>query len=248
MLRAGFLAAALMVSTTWVSARSPSPHASTPAGQADGEALAALVIPADLLAGLEVEWGRRRFMAGFEMDPLGKRIIAIEPGMPAAIWAAVEAEYRERGAERLPRFRQALAALYSARLTQAEIAAMRSFHATSTGRKVIAAVYRNEELQPIFDAAAVTGDLDRARNAIAAARSEAGDGAAGALGAEDEPALEVLTRTLSLEKFRAVGLEVHKFTLDWVNEEDPAFRARVDAILAAAMERYFDKHPNVPRH
>ena len=247
MIRAGLFAAALIVSTEWASAQPPSPPASAGPVQADAEALAALVIPADLLVDIEVEWGRRRLIAGIEMDSLGKRIVAIEPGMPATIWAAVEPEYRKRGAERLPLFRQALAALYSARLTQAEIAAARTFYATATGRKTIEAVYRNKELQPIVDRAAVTGDLDSARNAIAAGRSSPGSELSGRLTAADEPAFETLTRTLSMDKFRDVGLEVHRFTLDWVNEEDPPFRARVDAILEPAFRRYFEKHPNVPR-
>ena len=243
--RAALLAAALLVSAqAWASA----PLSPPPVGaQAQAEALAAMVIPAELLARLQVEWGRRRFIAGFEMDALGKRMIAAEPGMPAAIWAAVEPEYRKRGVESWPSFRQQLAAHYAARLTPAELAAARTFYATATGRKVIAGVYRNSEIGPALDYAAATGDVDGARKAFGAARAEAGDRAGGTFTAEDEPAFGALTRTLPLEKFRSVELEVQKFTLDWVNEEDPAFRSRVDRILEAAIRRYIEKHPDLPR-
>ena len=239
-LRAACLALAAAVPAVPTAA---APPAATPPIQQDrAAALAELVSGSHILLPIELHYARIGFDAGFDTDPEAKALVDENPGLREAIWAAVEPEFRRSSIEGHPALLASIAAVYRSRFTPAELEAVHSFFASTTGRKLVRAMYDGMDVGPII-AEAVGGADKISAGALRAAEDAGKKHAVATLGPEDDPALRALAEGVSMAKLQAVGAEVQKLTFDYVNEEDPAFDARVDAAINAAVEKYFAEQP-----
>jgi hypothetical protein len=200
-------------------------------------ALAERVAPAEIMLPLEMKIGKQAFYMGFEADAEGKALLEEYPNLPDVLWAAVEPELVRYSAADHPKFLDRLAALYRARLTTREMAGLYEFYGSSTGRKLVREAYRGLDANPVLaDLAKQEGDVSA--ESLQAARGAGLSNVVSSLDAADEAALLGIGKILPLEKWRQIGAETQKLTLEWVNQEDPVLEARIEALIEAAFEKY----------
>ncbi|HYD38823.1 MAG TPA: DUF2059 domain-containing protein [Allosphingosinicella sp.] len=209
---------------------------------ASAAALAEVVVPADRFTEIEVSVTRQGLIAAFTQE-LGADWQTQYPDLLEAIWKDTEPELRRLSARNRPMLMQRLAALYTARLTESETTTLAAFYRSPTGQKMIRVMYEQADYSPMVkdmlahDRGEVSAQALRATHESGKARlfeqlSEA-----------DKTALVELARTLPIAKMRAVGAEVQRLTVEWINEPDPEMEASIERVMAAATERYFEEHP-----
>lgn len=203
-------------------------------------ALAELVAGTEVTLSLELGFAKQAFDAVMATDADLKTMIDENPGLQAAVWAAVEPEIRRSSIEGNPAFLARIAALYRSRLTATELDAVYAFFEGPTGQKLVKAMYGGINPQPVI-AEAMAGSGDISGSAIVEAADAGRTKALSTIGPEDEPALATLTRAVSTQKLQALGAEVQKLTLDYVNEDDPVLDAKIEAVIEAAFRDYFAK-------
>lgn len=203
-------------------------------------ALAQAVAPPDLLLPLEVALARKGFAMGFEADPEAKELRKNYPELLDAVWKALEPEVRRASAEDQPKFHAELAKIYIARLSSAEMEGLRRFYLTPTGQKLMRKLYGSIDPSPIVAEAVKSQSISE--QAMTAAKNAAQAEALAALAPEDFAALEELARTISMAKLHSLGQETQQATLKWINQEDPELDARIEKILADAVEKHIAEH------
>jgi hypothetical protein len=195
-------------------------------------------------AGIEVEiaLARTGLKGGLELAFEVKDIETEHLGLFDAVWTAVEPEVRRSIIADAPVFEDRLARLYSNSLTLTEIEGLKSFYSTPTGQKLIRSMYSGLDATPIIESA-ITGEGVISQEAHDAMVESATRKAASSV---DPSAgdLAILERSISFEKMQRIGAEVRKLTLEWVNQEDPEFEAKLDELIGAAADKYFAKQGN----
>ena len=239
------LAAALAAATPtpgWTQGVSqPTPGAEAIA-DADAAAIAAALLPKDIMIGLSVEWARRAVLMLPEQDPDSKALEAEYPGIHKAMWAAGELEMRRYSEEQLPVLRARVAQVISARFTAVEREAVRRFYDSPTGRKLIRSMYAGVDLAPALSAAIKADDYKLSESSIRTAEEKATQQAVQSLTKEDEPVLTALALTIPLAKLKSMGDEVRAVTMAWANAEDPQFDARLGKLMEEAVARFIEEH------
>lgn len=229
--------AALLLAALAVQA--PAQQAPAAAAQPDkAVALAELVAGAETTLAIELDFAKQAFDAMMATDADLKTLTAENPGLQAAVWSAVEPEIRRSSVEGGPAFVARIAAVYRSQLTPAELDGVYVFFSSATGQKLVKAMYGGVDPQPLI-AEAVAGSEGVSASTLEQATNAGKAKAVSTIGPEDEPAFQMLARTVSLEKLRSVGEQVQKLTLEYVNEEDPALDARIEAAIERAFRDYF---------
>lgn len=210
--------------------------------QSTAATLARTVAPADLMIPMEVEQARKAVLALPTVDEDAKQLEQEYPGLYAAVWVAAEPEMRRSTEAEFPQFWAALEQLYLSRLTEREAQAVLAFFRSPTGQKLL----RN--MLGSFDVTPLIGDMAKSKFKIDEQQMRSITDAAKAkavqqIGPEDEASLLQLMASIDLEKFRAIGAETQKITLEWVNKEDPEGGEKLTKIMQAAMEEYMAAHP-----
>ena len=243
-LRTGLLAAALLFATFGADAHArPAAPAAAPAPAPaprpyKGEALARLVSSSDGILDLEVVTARRAFFEASRQDADMAAAERQYPGLVDAIWKALEPELRRASAEDSPKLAKRLAAIYDSNLTASEQDALLVFYSSPTGQKMIHDLYAGVDGTPVVVAAMRNPDAPVSAEAFAALNESGKRSAVRALDASDQPALAALGRSLDLDKLGAIGEQVQRTTMEWVNEPDPEGDARMEKIVEAAVKRH----------
>lgn len=211
---------------------------SASASKGTAAALAQTVAPADLMIPLEMDVAKKAILAFPTLDADAKQLESQYPGIWSAVWIAIEPEVRRYVESDYPKFWSALEQLYLSRLSEAEAQALLAFYRTSTGQKLLRGLIQN------LDAAPAVAEMVESRSGSVSAEQmtaitdRAKLRAVKEIGPEDESNLMTLVKTIDLVKFRSLGAETQKLTLDWVNAEDPEADAQIQSLMEAAMERY----------
>ena len=217
------------------------PAATPSAGlRADAVALVEMVSPRDLFVSQVVRGGRGAFLALGSSNPDVAAVEKLHPGVIDAVWKAVEPEFTFYAEKLLPAHRAGLAAVYQARLTQAEVAAVHLFFSSETGRKLVRQMY-TADVQPVIDELVAAPEKDVSAASYARVQRSIIGQATRSLTQDDAPALAQLTRTVNLSKMQELGAEVQRVSLELINRPDPAFEARVAKVAAVAMEDFVSK-------
>lgn len=240
------LAAALALAAP-ASPAAPAPYtpaqASVAVSKATAATLARTVAPADITIALEVDHARKAILALPTIDDDARQLEAEFPGIYAAMWAAIEPEVRRSTEADYPSYWAALENMYLARLSEQEAQAVLAFFRSATGQKLLRGMYGAMDTGPMLaemvktDSATI--DAKQMQSAVDAAKAKA----VGQLGPEDEASLLTLVASMDLGKFRALGAETQKITLDWVNKEDPEGEEKLGKLMQDAMEKYMAAHP-----
>ena len=240
------LAAALALAAP-ASPAAPAPYtpaqASVAVSKATAATLARTVAPADITIALEVDHARKAILALPTIDDDARQLEAEFPGIYAAMWAAIEPEVRRSTEADYPSYWAALENMYLARLSEQEAQAVLAFFRSATGQKLLRGMYGAMDTGPMLaemvktDSATI--DAKQMQSAVDAAKAKA----VGQLGPEDEASLLTLVASMDLGKFRALGAETQKITLDWVNKEDPEGEEKLGKLMQDAMEQYMAAHP-----
>ena len=240
------LAAALALAAP-ASPAAPAPNspaqASVAVSKATAATLARTVAPADITIALEVDHARKAILALPTIDEDARELEAEFPGIYAAMWAAIEPEVRRSTEAESPSYWAALENMYLARLSAQEAQAVLAFFRSATGQKLLRGMYGAMDTGPMLaemvktDSATI--DAKQMQSAVDAAKAKA----VGQLGPEDEASLLTLVASMDLGKFRALGAETQKITLDWVNKEDREGEEKLGKLMQDAMEQYMAAHP-----
>jgi hypothetical protein len=241
------LAAALALAAP-ASPAAPAPNtparASVAVSKATAATLARTVAPADITIALEVDHARKAILALPTIDEDARQLEAEFPGIYAAMWAAIEPEVRRSTEADYPSYWAALENMYLARLSEQEAQAVLAFFRSATGQKLLRGMYGAMDTGPMLaemvktDSATI--DAKQMQSAVDAAKAKA----VGQLGPEDEASLLTLVGAMDLGKFRALGAETQKITLDWVNKEDPEGEEKLGKLMQDAMAKYMAAHPS----
>ena len=241
------LAAALALAAP-ASPAAPAPNtpaqASVAVSKATAATLARTVAPADITIALEVDHARKAILALPTIDDDARQLEAEFPGIYAAMWAAIEPEVRRSTEADYPSYWAALENMYLARLSEQEAQAVLAFFRSATGQKLLRGMYGAMDTGPMLaemvktDSATI--DAKQMQSAVDAAKAKA----VGQLGPEDEASLLTLVASMDLGKFRALGAETQKITLDWVNKEDPEGEEKLGKLMQDAMAKYMAAHPS----
>ena len=209
-----------------------------PATAATAAALARTVAPAELMISLEVEVARKAILSLPTLDADAKALEVKYPGIWQAVWNAVEPKMRQSVETDFPSFWSRLEEIYLSRLTENEAQGILAFYRSSTGQKMLRATLTG------FDAAPLIADLVKSEDStITAEQMESAARRARlkglqTIGPADEEQFTRLTKSVSLDKFRAIGAETQKLTAEWVNKDDPEGEAELQTLMEAAMEEH----------
>jgi len=214
-----------------------------PASPGTAAALARTVAPADLMIPLEIEQAKKAILGLPTLDPDAKELEALYPGIWAAVWAATEPEMRRSVNADFPKFWAALENLYKSRLTETEAQAVLTFYRSPSGQKLLRGLTENFDATPIM-AEAVKSDSGKvSADQLARVTDAAKAAAAKRAGPEDLADMMALLHSVTIEKFKAVGMETQKITLDWVNKDDADGEAKMQQVMQTAMKQYIASHP-----
>ena len=200
--------------------------------------LAEIASPPDLYLSREMDGARRTFLGALELDPEMKAFEADHPGVSQALWDALAPEFRRESIEGLPQFRELLAGVYRRRLTGTQMQAMRTFFATSSGQKIIRAIYAPVNVEPFIADLMKNPDGKVSAQTVDALQQEAKSKAGSAVTEADAAALAALGRVVSLPILEATGADLKATLLEWINRPDAEFDARIDQLLSAAVDRF----------
>ena len=201
-------------------------------------ALARTLAPAELMIPLEIDVGRKALLALPSMNEDAKTLETEYPGIWEAVWKAIEPQIRQYVEEDFPRFWSKLENLYSSRLTEREAQAILFFYRSPTGQKMLRTMLTGVDPAPLIAGIANSEDSTISAEQMRSATDTARLRVLQSLGPADQEQLKALMGSISLDKFRSIGAETQRLTLEWVNEDDPAFDAKVDPLVEAAMEKY----------
>jgi hypothetical protein len=233
-----FLAAAALAAPAI--AQSPSAPAAAPVNEISPEALelAKLVEPAGESTTLALNAAKTGFFQVLKGSPDSAAMEAEYPGIYQAVWEAMEPLMRETLTADTPKLWTKLARLYTQRLTPSEIAGLRRFYSTPVGQKMIRAMSQQADLAPIIESASKSTNYTVSAEAFDKTRASGIEAAVDTITPADHAALEDLAQSIPLPKLTALGPDVQRITLAWMNEPDPDLDARIEKVVEERMIRF----------
>jgi hypothetical protein len=241
----GLLLAAASVQTL----AQPAPAAPQPAGaspkvsQDTAAALARTVAPVEPMLRAEIEQARKAILALPTLDNDAKELERDYPGLYAALWTAVEPDMKRSAEASYPGYWAALEQLYLARLTEGEAQAVMTYFKSPGGQKLIRTMYGGFDSAPMVAEMTKSNDYTVNEQQLKEATDAAKAKAVQQITDDDKADLWILMASIDLQKFKAIGAETQRVTLDWVNRPDPEGEARMQKLMEQAMQRYMAEHP-----
>jgi hypothetical protein len=236
--RALLTAAAMATAAAYAPAAGAQAPVAASAPQTDSPALllARLVVPLEAFIAAELELARAGILKLPELDKDAEALEKEYPGVHAAMWTAMEPEMRVYLNADVPNLWKSLVGVYEEMLSPREIRALRDFYATPTGQRMIHNNGAKSDPTALLQAAiAGTGLTPEAFNK---SNAEARAAFAKTVSEADRPALDQLGAAVPPPKLHAVGQQVMRVTLAWINKEDPAFDARLEGKIGPMIEKF----------
>lgn len=160
------------------------------------------------------------------------------PGALAHMFDAARPEVERHIVASLPQLWTAIATLLSAELTSTEIEAARAFYSSPAGKRFKAAMLRNYDVTQEIAPLAKNLDAKLEPSMIRRGIEGGAQDAVAELSAEDKAALLRFGRTPAFAKIRTLNTRLLQISADWSNASDPEFEARMETLMAAAMEEF----------
>jgi hypothetical protein len=160
------------------------------------------------------------------------------PGAVEHMFHAARPELERYIVDSLPDLWTALATLLSAELTSAEIEMARDYYSSPAGRRFKASMLRNydisQEIAPLVKDIDAKLDPSVIRRGI---QGGVGDTIA-EMSAADRAALLRFAGTSAFRKIKALNTRLLQISADWGNAPAPEFEARLEKIMAAALDEF----------
>src|SRR5688572_23508114 len=200
-------------------------HAAAPHPDAVG--IAEIILPLDKVLASAIATGKRGF---FEMFKSNAELAEVErsfPGIADAFWLEMEPELRRVTIEEHPEYLTMVAGFYSSRFTPNELAALRTLYGTPTGKKVLAAMYRDSGSNAMMDEII----RDPSAPVSMAAASETVRARTGraleVLTKEDEAPILAALRVVPAAKLERANADLLQLGVQWLNKPRPELDARL---------------------
>jgi hypothetical protein len=206
-------------------------------------ALARTVAPAEIMVPMQLELAHQGIVNMPSLDPAARQLEADYPGLWSFVWAMTESHARRSIEGGYPDFLSALERLYRATLSEREAQAVLAFYRSPTGQKLILGMTGGFDPKPMFQDIVANPANAITAEQMAAVTDAARKKALAQLGPEDQPRLAMVVQAVGLEKFRALGANTRKLTLEWARKENSDGDAGLQAIIEAAMHDYMAAHP-----
>jgi hypothetical protein len=223
-----------------LAAHAQAPAAQAQAGQSDAAALALakMVAPLEAHVEAELELARTGVLKLPEANDEARALEAEYPGIHQAMWTAMEPELRASLTSDLPKLWERLARVYKDMLSPPQMQALARFYATPTGQRMLHTIATEADPTPLVEAAFVDPESKISKEVFEKSNAAGRAAFVASLGEADRPALEQLGRIVPLARLNAVGARVQQVALEWINEEDPAADARLDAVVQPVVEKF----------
>jgi hypothetical protein len=199
--------------------------------------LARVVAPREIMIPLNMKWAEK---AMEELPKLNAEAGEFEreyPGVHNAMWFAAKDEIRDQLDADMPNLWDKLERLYLSELSEREIRSLISFFATPTGKRLIAGMYGNSDLQPVIQSMATSDNGTISEQSLRTVTEDAKRKAVADANIDPKDVLPIM-KDMPLAKLRAVGEKAPRVTYEWVNEEDPQQQERIDKLMADAAEGF----------
>lgn len=217
--------------------------AAAPVRSETASALARTIAPADLMIPREMDVARKAILTLPTLDSDAKQLEQDYPGIWAAVWTASEPEMLRSVTADFPKFWGSLEQLYRSRLAESEAQAILTFYRSDTGQRLLRGMVDNFDATPLIADAAKSPTSTVSAEQMKVASEAAKAAALKRLQPGDTLEFLALMHFVELDKFKAIGAETQKLTLEWVNREDPEGDEKLQKIMQAAMKDYIAKHP-----
>ncbi len=212
---------------------------SSEAAQSAAE-LAKLVHPVELAVATAAEGADRYLVTEMLKQPEFAALEKQYPGIMAAMYQAgrpfmLQVERRNAG-----RAQQALAALYQAELTSAEIEAVRRFFSTATGQKIIRGMFNPAGIKDVAEVVARNPDADVGVGTLSAIQAQNAERLAATATAEDEKvAAEFMSSPVGVKMQKLVPAMQARMA-EIVNEPHNDLQGEIDSAMEAAATRFIE--------
>ena len=201
--------------------------------------LARIVMPLDAYVDREARMLEQFFLSLPASDAEAKAFEEEYPGAYKDIWSSMEDAFRVIAAKEHPDLVSRLAAMYQQHLTRDEMAALRTFYLTETGKRALGAGYRADPSAVLKEIIA-DPDRDVSADAVAAVQRDAIANAVAAMTPADAEDAQRLAKAVPFSKMLTVQRATQALTLEWLNEPDPEMEAELEKLITGAIERYLE--------
>lgn len=214
-------------------------QAATPSPQA--LAMAQLFMPEELMEKVALRGAVRGMAAAARNDPAAREMEEKYPGISAAIWSAVEPEFRRFAREEHPNYLIVIASIYSSNLTPRELDALLALYSTPTGQKIIDQLHRAMLPDEVVAETVRTGEMPETamRSAMAAQARKVYD----SLTAEDRAVIVAAMRSIPMEKVQRVNSELTQAVMQWASKPRPELDERIRQLVEPVVQRFVKEHP-----
>jgi len=232
------LAAALIAAPAFAGpAETPTAVTASQSAKQAAEALAQVVAPRQIMIPLNMKWAEKSIEELPKLNAEAGEFEGEFPGVHQAMWLAAKDELHAQLEASLPDLWGRLEQLYLADMTETEIRALIGFYSTPTGKRLIAGMYGNSDLQPMIQSMATSEDGNISEQSFRTVTEDAKRKAVANADIDPKDILPLMT-AMSLPKLRAIGEKSQRATMEWVNRDDPQQQERINKLMADAAERF----------
>jgi hypothetical protein len=206
--------------------------------------LAALLNPAEKTLEVAMRAFDTGVDAALKKSPDDAAVFDRNPGLLEAVMDAERPLMRKHLLEVIPGHQRRYAEFYARKFTPEEIDQLIAFYSGPTGQKVIAALYAGVDLGKLTDKLDSKGNLALTGKDIQDVHAAAVSRVPDLLDADDWKAVFMFSATPVHSKLVGIGPEFNQLVAELENEPDPAFDARIEAVVQQAVKTYMAKKTN----
>jgi hypothetical protein len=220
----------------------PAPDAGVDAARyATAYEIAQLFDPFDLsLTGGQIAFGNA-LQTSVAAQPGGSIFLAKYPGIVEAVSDAAKPFLREKLSKSMPRLWAIRANLYAKNMSSAELAQAKRFLESRAGRAFIATAFANMKMESGLASIAKNPGGGLSAKDFSSDSQSAGVRAFRSVSPQDRAAITAFSGSVVGRKISSLNAEYVKASMVVVNESDPAFDARLGAIISSTSSDFVKK-------
>jgi hypothetical protein len=220
----------------------PAPDAGVDAARyATAYEIAQLFDPFDLsLTGGQIAFGNA-LQTSVAAQPGGSIFLAKYPGIVEAVSDAAKPFLREKLSQSMPRLWAIRANLYAKNMSSAELAQAKRFLESRAGRAFIATAFAKMKMESGLASIAKNPGGGLSAKDFSSDSQSAGVRAFRSVSPQDRAAITAFSGSVVGRKISSLNAEYVKASMVVVNESDPAFDARLGAIISSTISDFVKK-------
>jgi hypothetical protein len=233
------IAAMLLAWPAAASSAPPPPGATAAAASRMDKAmkLAQTVQPREMVVEQALAVLDKQVVESLLTDPGLRQAETEHPGLVRAMWLAAKPIIQEELVKSLPDLWKGMAGIYARHMSSAQLDEVTRFFEGPTGRKFLLETNRNVDIAPMARDAMRTDGGDIGKDAFLESVSEASNAAAAAMTNAERREFELFMGTTAGRMLEKAAPDVSRFGLEWMNRDSPEMDARIEAAMAAAIEK-----------